>query len=165
MYADLYLDKVDVEKYCSKCTERCNGECKYLRVNVIPQIPIVETAIPVDTGLFEIGKPSKNSPVIVTGNFLHTHTLIGEILLGLGIDCYLLSIDTDGYPVDMAVISGRFGGERILEAIEKSKLEERINHRRLVTPGLVDVEVRGWKVIRGPISALELPLFLTFSYG
>jgi CO dehydrogenase/acetyl-CoA synthase gamma subunit (corrinoid Fe-S protein) len=65
----------------------------------------------------------------------------------------------------MAVLLGRFSGERILEAIEKSKLGERINHRRLITPGLVDVEVRGWKVIRGPISALELPLFLTFGHG
>jgi hypothetical protein len=105
---DIYLDSIDIKKYCSKCDEKCrieeSSDCKFLDMRILPEIPMVEIPMPVKTGLFEMNEPDKKSPVIVTGNFLYTHTLLGAVLINAKIDCYVLSIDTEGHPVDMAAV-------------------------------------------------------------
>jgi acetyl-CoA decarbonylase/synthase complex subunit gamma len=162
MPADLYLDTINVRRYCPSCGEGCEGECRLLDPEVLPEVPMMETPIPVKPGLYEVHKPDGRSPVVVTGNFFYTQTVLGAVLTNAKVDCYILSIDTDGYPVDMAVVLQKFKEERVREAIEKAKLSDKVQHRNLILPGLVDIEIEGWRAVKGPVCALELPLFLKF---
>jgi|Deesub1362A_J573_1020465.scaffolds.fasta_scaffold00094_102 hypothetical protein len=161
MSVDLYLQEFGIDKYQS-ISKGCHITCLNIIKEHPPPVPTVQNAIPVKTGLFEINNPKRNSPVIVTGNYLYTQALLAEILASSGINCYLLSINTEGYSVDNAVATGKFTEESLLEVINEAELKKRIGHRYLILPGLVDLRIGDWIIIRGPICALELPLFLYF---
>jgi|GEM_PF-1253047 acetyl-CoA decarbonylase/synthase complex subunit gamma len=169
MNAKLYLDRVQIEKYSEF---RNKSEFKrYFQIiteaeSVLPEIPIPENPVPVNTGLFEINNPDKNSAVVVTGNSLYTHEIIGTVLSIAEISCFLVSIDTEGYTVDMAVYLEIFRGKKVGEMIESYSVGDKVNHRTLVIPGFAkkfkeDVEEEtDWNVIVGPVCAVELPVFL-----
>lgn len=169
MNAKLYLEEIRIEKY-----SQFRGDVryrKYFRImeeaaKILPEIPIPESPVSVEPGYIEVGKPSRSSPVLVTGNSLYTHTVLGSILAESEIDCHLISVDTDGYTVDMAVYLGLFNAERIQNVIEETHISGKINHSRIIIPGLAskikeDVEeVTGWEIVVGPVCAAELPIFI-----
>jgi len=137
---------------------------------VLPSIPLCQTTIGVKPGLSLFGGPDSRSPVLVTGNFLYTQMVVEAVLAIAGMDCYLLTIDTEGYSVDMAVTLGLFTGEKVKEALERERMEAKVNHGTLVIPGLAgenkeEIEEKtGWKTIVGPVCILEAPAFLTVNW-
>jgi acetyl-CoA decarbonylase/synthase complex subunit gamma len=164
--AKLYEETMDVGSYCPQCGKGCGSSaaCEFMPGSP-PEVPMIVEPQPVSVGILEINSPGRDSPVIVTCNYLHTHTLLGEILIHAGVDCHILSMDTGGDPVDMAVVKGKFTGDAVKEAAEDSGLAEKTDHTRLILPGLCEVDkVDGWEVVKGPVCALELPLFLRFRY-
>jgi CO dehydrogenase/acetyl-CoA synthase gamma subunit (corrinoid Fe-S protein) len=96
-------------------------------------------------GLTRVGEPSETSPVLVTGNFQETARLLETILNTCGTPAFLLMSDTKGYSVDNAIEEKRFSP---------------------IIPGLARhlagqiKQTTGWEVAVGPVSGLELPLFL-----
>ncbi len=163
-HADIYLDKIDLTKY--RDLEKDNRCKKYFELiekaeEVLPKIPIPELPVPSSVGIINIGGDD-NAPFLVTSNSLYTHTLLGAILDFANISAKIISIDTEGYTVDMAVLLEKFRGHKIREILER----EGISPNMLIIPGFasdlkdeIERETR-CKVVVGPVCAVELPLFL-----
>jgi len=117
--------------------------------SILPEVPIPENPVAVEIGVFAIGEPDEASPVLVTGNSLYTHAVVGAALTAADINCYLVSIDTDGYTVDMAALLSLFSGEKVRTILENSNIEDKVEHRILIIPGFAaaskrDVEEKNW---------------------
>lgn len=117
-------------------------------------------------GLYAIGTPGPDSPVLVSANYKMTFDkLRGE--LG-GHNLWLLILDTKGINVWCAAGKGTFSTAGLLRQIEASRLASVVTHRRLIlpqlgAPGVSAREVKqasGFSVIFGPVRASDLPEFL-----
>ena len=120
----------------------------------------------VDPGLYRVGSPGKESPVLVTANYRLTFDTLRTELEG--IDAWILVLDTDGVNVWCAAGKGTFGTQELVEQVQSVGLAEVVSHRRLVVPqlgatGVAAHEVRrlcGFRVIYGPVRARDLRAFL-----
>jgi len=127
-----------------------------------PQKPIQ-----VKPGVWEVGKPGPDSPVLVTTNFSLTYyTVEGEVSASR-VPAYVLVMDTEGTSVLTAWAAEKFTVDMIAEKLNGSGgPAEKVNHRRVIIPGLVAVmtaklkEESGWDVLVGPREATGLPKFL-----
>jgi len=130
------------------------------------EIPVVNLPQPMEAGLFPINEPNKNDLVIVSGNSSITFELLAGIWAQGITPAYFLLIDCLGHTVDMAMVYANFTPQLLHEALGKTGLGERVEHRHLIVPGLTSpleddfAKATGWEVEVGPISAIELPLFL-----
>lgn len=135
-------------------------------------------------GLYAIGKPSGDSPVLVTANYKMTFDIVRRDMRDH--DAWLLVLDTKGVNVWCAAGKGTFGTDEILRQLQRSKLPQVVNHRTLIlpqlgAPGVAAHKVSkasGFKVIYGPVRSNDLHEFLnngqkvtpkmrrvTFSFG
>jgi len=120
----------------------------------------------VDPGLYAVGAPQPDSPVLVTANYKLTFDVLRRELDGL--DAWLLVLDTRGINVWCAAGKGTFGTGEIIRQVTESRLAEVVSHRTLVlpqlgAPGVAAHEVRkgcGFRVVYGPVRAADLPAFL-----
>lgn len=118
------------------------------------------------TGLFPIGNPDENSPVIVTGNFSLTLARVKTALRGR--DLWLLVAQSDGINVWCAADGGIFTHNRVIDAIKVCGLAERVRHRRIILPALsasgIDLdpihEETGFRARFGPVYADDIPAYL-----
>jgi len=130
-------------------------------IYIDPQKPVA-----VEPKLYAIGEVSENSPVFVTTNFsLSYYSVEGEVEASR-VPAYILSVDTEGTSVLTAWASDKFNGETIAAAMEKSGVEKKVSHKKVVIPGFVAVlsagveDESGWSVLIGPKEASGLPSFL-----
>jgi len=134
--------------------------------NLLPKFPCLTLPQPGPTGLMEINTPDKDSPILISGNNIHTQDVITSILGTTRSPFFLIFADTKGDTVDMAVILKNLTAEVISKEVAKSGIHERASHQEIIIPGLaaaMSYEIEhstGWKVTVGPICAAELPLFL-----
>ena len=92
--------------------------------------------------------------------------LLREALAGR--DVWVLALDTKGINVWCSAGKGTFGTEEVLRRIGQSGLVTIVSHRQLILPQLAGPGVAahlvkkrsGFKVIYGPIKAVDLPAFL-----
>ena len=120
----------------------------------------------VDPGLYALGEPDDQSPVLVTANYKMSFDRLREALLNR--KAWILVLDTNGINVWCAAGKGTFGTEELVRRIEFSGLNQVVSHRRLILPqlsgpGVAAYQVRkrvGFKVVFGPIQAVDLPVFL-----
>ncbi|MEN6621050.1 MAG: mercury methylation corrinoid protein HgcA [Smithella sp.] len=120
----------------------------------------------VDPGLYALGFPDKNSPVLVTANYKMSFDYLRRELSGRNV--WILVMDTKGINVWCAAGHGSFGTEELIKRIELSGLKKIINHRKLILPqlgasGVAAYKVKqvsGFKVYYGPIRAKDLPNYL-----
>lgn len=120
----------------------------------------------VDPGLYAIGDASPESPVFVTANYKMTFDLLRRALLG--INGWILVLDTQGINVWCAAGKGTFGTDELVARIESNGLNNVVSHRRIIVPqlgapGISAHEVKrrsGFQVIYGPIRADDVPAFL-----
>jgi len=120
----------------------------------------------VPPGLYAIGNPDAESPVLVTANYKLTF----DILRGdaHGVTAWLLVLDTHGINVWCAAGKGTFGTQELVRRLHDSGLSQLVTHRRIVVPqlgapGVAAHEVRlatGFRVAWGPIRSADLPAFL-----
>jgi acetyl-CoA decarbonylase/synthase complex subunit gamma len=120
----------------------------------------------VQPGLYGVGNPDADSPVLVSANYkLSFDTLRKELS---GIDAWVLVLDTKGINVWCAAGKGTFGTDELVKRIEISGLEQVVNHRKMIVPqlgavGVAAHQVRkrsGFSVIYGPVRASDIPAFL-----
>ena len=122
--------------------------------------------VAVDPGLRYIGAPDEKSPVMVTGNYALTYSLVSMDIESGKISCYLLVIDTEGIAVECAVPGMKFLPENIAEIIKSSGIENMVKHRVLIIPGKAarlagDIEdATGWRVLVGPLDSKDIPKFI-----
>lgn len=120
----------------------------------------------VNPGLYAIGAPSPDAPVLVSANYKLTFDAVRFALAGR--DVWLLVADTRGINVWCAGGKGTFSAEAIVEQVRKAGLERIVAHRRLILPqlGANGVRIRdiraatGFAAEFGPIRALDLPRYL-----
>ena len=113
----------------------------------------------VEPGLYAVGKPDNESPVLVSANYKLTFDTVRKNLVGL--DCWLLILDTKGINVWCAAGKGTFGTDELVRRIEASELSKYISHKKLVLPqlgatGVSAHEVKrqsGYDVNYGPVRA------------
>ena len=85
-----------------------------------------------------------------------------------GTDGYLLVLDTEGINVWCAAGKKTFGTEELVHRIQATRLEDVVEHRRLIlpqlgAPGISAQEVKrrsGFKVDFGPVRAKDLPAYM-----
>ena len=120
----------------------------------------------VEPGLYALGNPTQDSPVLVTANYTLSFDALRAALLGL--DGYILVLDTMGINVWCAAGKGTFGTDELVHRIESSLLQNVVTHRRLIlpqlgAPGVSAHEVKkrvGFTVEYGPVRAADLPKYL-----
>jgi len=134
------------------------------RLNIFtdPQRPMTVTE-----GIYEIGKPDENSPVLVTANFALTYFIVSGEVEASKVPSWLLIKDTEGLSVLTAWAAGKFSGDDVGIFVKKSGIADKIKHREIIIPGYaaaivgeLEEELRDWKVIVVTREAAHLPAFL-----
>ena len=134
------------------------------RLNIFtdPQRPMTVTE-----GIYEIGGPDENSPVLVTTNFSLTYFIVGGEIEGSRVPSWLLIMDTEGLSVMTAWAAGKFSGDVVGMFVKKCGIADKIKHKKIVIPGYsasisgeMEEELPDWEVIIGPRDASLIPKFL-----
>jgi CO dehydrogenase/acetyl-CoA synthase gamma subunit (corrinoid Fe-S protein) len=134
--------------------------------NLLPRFPCVTAPRPGPTGLVEINTPDDDSPILISGNNIHTQDVITSILGTTRSPFFLVFADTKGDTVDMAVIYKTLTAEQIRKDVQASRVLDGTRRQEIIIPGLAGTvgdklkQSTGWNVIVGPICVGELPLFL-----
>jgi NAD-dependent dihydropyrimidine dehydrogenase PreA subunit len=121
---------------------------------------------PVRPGLMIMGNPDRRSPVLITTNYELTVRRVARALVN--VDCYVLVAPAGGINVWCAAGDGHFSIDSIVSIIKTSRIEEVVDHRRLVLPELCanginmfDVKERtGWTAVFGPARIEDVPPYL-----
>lgn len=128
---------------------------------IIPPYPKVRP------GLYRVGNPGQDSPVLVTGNFDLTVRRLVKAVDGR-VDAWLLVVDSAGINVWCGAGAGYLTAEKVVTALRSSALAQVVGHRRLILPQLcangVDghqiQKATGWGVTWGPVRAADIPAYL-----
>jgi len=155
-YADLLiLHSTDVWSILPSIVWR---DCVYTDPRVPPSVK---------PGLYEIGKPNENSPLLVTGNFALTYYLVKDDVEKAKTDAWLLVIDTEGTSVQSAVAGKKFTSDKIVELIEEYNLAEKVKHKSVILPGYaarlsgeLEDMLKDWRVFVGPRDSAGIKKFL-----
>ena len=134
-----------------------------LNIYTDPQRPMM-----MQQGIYPIGNPTEDSPVLITTNFSLTYFIVSGEIESSRVASWLLVMDPEGLSVLTAWAAGKFVGDAIGAFIKKSGITEKVKHRRVVIPGAVaavsgDLEEelgKGWEVKIGPREAAHLPAYL-----
>ena len=138
------------------------------RLNIFtdPQRPMTVTE-----GIYEIGNPDENSPVLVTTNFALTYFIVSGEIEGSRIPSWLLIKDSEGLSVLTAWAAGKFSGDDVGIFVKKSGIIDKVKHQDLIVPGYaaaiigdIEEELPGWNIIVGPREAAHIPGFLKEKY-
>lgn len=120
----------------------------------------------VPAGLYAIGSPGHDDPVVVTANFKMSFDLVREALAGRNI--WLLVLETYGINVWCAAGKGSFGTDELVKRIGATGIAGMVTHRKIIlpilgAPGVAAHEVKkrtGFTVQYAAIRAKDLPEFL-----
>jgi len=120
----------------------------------------------VNPGLYKLGNPTPDSIVFVTANYTLSFDALRKELVG--IDSYILVLDTHGINVWCAAGKGTFGTDELVHRIEVTGLNKIINHRKLILPQLgapgvaahVVKKRSGFNVEFGPVRTSDLAEYL-----
>jgi len=134
-----------------------------LRQNIYtdPQKPIQ-----MNPGLYRVGSPGKDAPVLMTVNFSLTFFTLQGYLESSRLPCFMLIVDTEGLSVLTAVAAGKLSETLVKDSLKKYNVENEVVHRKLIIPGYASPlsgrieEATGWKVLVGPRDAAEIGDFL-----
>lgn len=134
------------------------------RLNIFtdPQRPMTVTE-----GIYEIGNPDENSPVLITTNFALTYFIVSGEIEGSKVPAWLLIKDTEGLSVLTAWAAGKFAGDDVGMFVKKCGIADKVKHKELIIPGYaasivgeIEEELPDWTITVGPREAPHLPAFL-----
>ena len=133
-----------------------------LNIYTDPQRPMTVTQ-----GIYEIGNPTEDSPVLVTTNFALTYFIVSGEIEGSKIPSWLLIKDSEGLSVMTAWAAGKFAGDDVGMFVKKSGIENKVKKKEVIIPGYaaaiagdMEEELSGWTVTVGPREAAHIPGFL-----
>ena len=120
----------------------------------------------VDPGLYAVGSPDPDAPVLATANYKLTFDVVRRELAGL--NSWLLVLDTRGINVWCAAGKRRFSTDELVDRISSSGLADVVSHRTVVVPQLGATGVAahlvrprsGFRAVFGPVSASDIPAYL-----
>jgi len=135
-----------------------------LRLNIFtdPQRPLATTE-----GIYKIGGPGDNAPVLLTSNFSLTYFIVSGEMENSRVPSYLLVKDTEGLSVMTAWAAGKFSADVISSFVKKCGIADEIKHRKLIIPGYIAIESGGleeelpdWEIMVGPREGAHIPAYL-----
>lgn len=120
----------------------------------------------VEPGLYTVGQPGKNSPLLASANYKLSFDHLRRTLDG--VDAWILVVDTKGINVWCAAGKGTFGTEEVVQRLAAVEATRVVNHATLIVPQLAAPGVSahevhrqsGFTVVYGPVRAVDLPAFL-----
>ena len=132
-----------------------------------PQKPIQ-----IEEGLYEVGTPNEDSPVLVTTNFSLTYFTVEGDVEASRIPAWVVVVDTEGTSVLTAWAAEKFTPAIIAERVRATEVGSKVKHRKLIIPGHVAVlsgkleeELADeWQVVVGPRESSGIPSFLRSSW-
>jgi len=134
------------------------------RLNIFtdPQRPMTVTQ-----GIYPIGNPDENSPVLVTTNFALTYFIVSGEIESSKVPSWLLIKDSEGLSVMTAWAAGKFSGDDVGAFVKKSGIVDKVKHKKIIIPGYaaaiagdMEEELPGWAITVGPREAAHIPAFL-----
>ncbi len=164
VYAGLYVGKYGSVIMLSDLDAARALPLYVLRQNIYtdPQRPMQ-----VKPGIYPIGNPTADSPVLITSNFSLTYFIVSGEVEASRVPAWLCVMDTEGLSVMTSWAAGKFVPEKIVPFIKGVGIEEQVKHRKLVIPGYLatmsgelEDELEGWNVEVGPREAADIPPFL-----
>ena len=120
----------------------------------------------VPPGLYALGAPGSDDPVVVTANYKMSYDIVRRELAGRNV--WLLVLETYGINVWCAAGKGTFGTGELCRRVESVGLARVVNHRLLILPILGAAGVSAWRVKQrsgfqvrfATIRASDLPEYL-----
>ena len=138
-------------------------------------VTIVETLLrmfpfPAKTGYQKVGKPNKDSPVLLTCNFHLTILRLKKATKGL--NYHLLVANSKGINVWCAATGDHLNNHSVISVIKTSGIENKVNHKKIILPQLAapgvdakEIQKRiGWKVLWGPVDAKDIPEYFETNF-
>ncbi len=134
------------------------------RMNIYtdPQRPLATTE-----GIYEIGSPDENSPVLITSNFSLTYFIVSGEIEASKVPSWLLVKDTEGLSVMTAWAAGKFVADAIAPFVKKSGIADIAKCHKLIIPGYaaaesggLEEELPGWEILVGPREGSHIPAYL-----
>jgi len=133
-----------------------------LNIYTDPQRPLATTE-----GIYEIGGPDENSPVLITSNFSLTYFIVSGEIEASKVPTYLLVKDTEGLSVMTSWAAGKFVADTIAPFVKKCGIADKVKHHKLVIPGYATAESGGleeelpdWQILVGPREGANIPAYL-----
>ncbi|MGD9173287.1 MAG: mercury methylation corrinoid protein HgcA [Desulfobacterales bacterium] len=131
------------------------------------RLGINRTQYKIAPGLYCVGTPDDQSPVLVTANYKLTFDALRKELKS--VNAWILVLDTRGINVWCAAGKDLFSTAELIERANRSLLKKMISHNQLILPQLAATGVAahrvkkaiGFKVIYGPVRARDIPAFLS----
>jgi acetyl-CoA decarbonylase/synthase, CODH/ACS complex subunit gamma len=133
-----------------------------LNIYTDPQRPMTVTE-----GIYEIGNPNENSPVLVTTNFALTFFIVSGEIEGSKVPSWLLIKDSEGLSVLTAWAAGKFSGDDVGMFVKKCGIADKVKKKEVIIPGYaagivgdMEEELPDWTITVGPREAAHIPAFL-----
>lgn len=120
----------------------------------------------VPPGLYAVGTPGPDDPVLVTANYQMSFDLVRRSLEGRSV--WLLVLETYGINVWCAAGKGTFGTDELVGRVRRVRLDQVVQHRNLIlpilgAPGVAAHEVAkqtGFSVRYATLRAEDIPEYL-----
>jgi hypothetical protein len=120
----------------------------------------------VEPGLYAVGRPTPDSPVLVSANYKMSFDRLRSRLGGR--DAWILVLDTRGINVWCAAGKGTFGTDELVNRVRMTRLSSHVKHRTLIVPqlgatGVSAIQVKkqcGFSVVWGPVHTRDLARFI-----
>ncbi|MFC1828734.1 mercury methylation corrinoid protein HgcA [Thermodesulfobacteriota bacterium] len=117
-------------------------------------------------GLYCVGNPGSDDPVLVTANYKLSFDALRKELAKL--NAWILVLDTKGVNVWCAAGKKTFSTQEVIQRVTMSGLDKLVHHKELILPQLSATGVAahlvkkecGFKVIWGPVQARDIKRFL-----
>lgn len=167
-FAELVIEGKALPTKCPILDEKIAAAMEKVFKLELPSIGDTAPGRPVTPGFIKIGNPTPDSMVLINGNCHETISVIKLILEETHVDAFLLAIDTQSYSLESALAAETFSPSEVYKSLGESGIANEVSHRKVILPGVCEpkaADIRrlaswDWEVTLGPVSALELPMFL-----
>jgi hypothetical protein len=135
-------------------------------VTMLARSGILRHSYKIAPGLYGVGEPDTDSPILVTANYKLSFNALRKELSGL--NAWIIVLDTLGINVWCAAGKGTFSTQELVRRVNLSGLDKVVTHRRLILPQLSATGVSaknvkkacGFKVTWGPVRVEDVKKFI-----
>lgn len=133
---------------------------------ILARLGIGRDSYRIAPGLYGVGLPDAESPVMVTANYKLTFDALRCSLAD--VNAWIMVLDTRSINVWCAAGKGTFSTREVADRVKTTGLEKIVTHRRLILPqlsatGVAARQVKtlcGFEVVWGPVHARDIKSFL-----